>query len=155
MQVFILDDNFDTNASFYMNKHIVKIPLELTQVLSTVLNQKNIYNENLYKPTHINHPWVKWANNLDNFACLIKIGESLFKEYTFRYNKEHKSIKVLNICKTLISNDLYYKNHTEFPLCMPIQYHNKCVITAYRNYYINEKRHLAEWKSRQIPYWWK
>ena len=28
-------------------------------------------------------------------------------------------------------------------------------LASYRNYYINNKTHLANWKKREVPYWYK
>jgi hypothetical protein len=40
-------------------------------------------------------------------------------------------------------------------LAMPDQYKTSCPVESYRNYYINEKNHIAEWKNRDIPYWFE
>ena len=46
---------------------------------------------------------------------------------------------------------------TQFAQAMPDQYttDEMLPVNAYRNYYINEKRHIAHWKNRSIPDWWQ
>lgn len=34
-------------------------------------------------------------------------------------------------------------------------YHNEDAVKAYRTYYLNDKRHIAKWKNRDQPEWWK
>lgn len=43
---------------------------------------------------------------------------------------------------------------TKFALAMPDKYMNNDPVKAYRDYYIGDKRHIAQWKNG-IPYWWK
>jgi hypothetical protein len=41
------------------------------------------------------------------------------------------------------------------PQCMPDEYKNKDYVTAYRKYYIGEKKPFAKWiKGRPAPEWW-
>ena len=43
---------------------------------------------------------------------------------------------------------------TPHALAMPPQYHNADPVTAYRNYYLNEKKDFAKWKMGNVPTWW-
>ena len=44
---------------------------------------------------------------------------------------------------------------TELPQAMPDKYKQRCAIDAYRDYYLNEKRHIACWTDRPVPDWWQ
>lgn len=38
---------------------------------------------------------------------------------------------------------------------MPDKYKIDNAVGSYRNYYLNDKRHLFNWKNREIPEWVK
>lgn len=158
MQVFLLDEDMQKNAESYVNKHIVKIPLELTQVLCTSLRENGYSCENLYKSTHVKHPWCKFAQaSSQNFLYLYNLGLILFKEYSFRYERKHISEEVLNRCFLLsgLKNDIDLTfNKFDFPLCFPEKYKKNNVVESYRDYVINEKLQMGVWKKRKKPEWW-
>ena len=103
--------------------------------------------------------WCFDDDNWYNVRKLFDICTFLFQEYTFRYEKRHKSEDVLDeIFKIIYGAYIprYRENGvTRFPLCMPDQYKTEDVVLSYCNYYINEKRHLAQWTKRPIPDWWR
>ena len=84
------------------DKHVVKMIVESTQILSTC---HHIYNSKLkdkvYKKTHINHPCVIWVcNSKSNYNWLVNHLDELYKEYFLRYNKKkHKSQLIFKYVK--------------------------------------------------------
>ena len=45
---------------------------------------------------------------------------------------------------------------TPFAQAMPEQYQNNDVVTAYRTYYLKDKKTFAKWeKLNNVPDWWK
>ena len=146
MNVFILDTNPVIAAQMQCDKHVVKMVLETAQILSTISGGP-------YKPTHANHPCVKWAAlNRVNFSWLRRHGLALSAEYTLRYGKVHKSHDIIlnarpaKFCPIGIS---------EFVQCMPDEFKDKDPVVAYRKYY-HSKANFAVWnKGRPAPYWWE
>ena len=59
MNIFILDLNTERCARYHCDQNVVKMILESTQIVCTVLNQKGFATP--YKPTHTKHPCVLWA----------------------------------------------------------------------------------------------
>jgi hypothetical protein len=110
----------------------------------------------LYSATHINHPSAIWCRSSSgNYDWLYSLLVELCAEYTFRYGKIHK-------CEsTGLVNQLQYRPNNipvgEFTQVIPAMPDEVMVsgdsIASYRNYYINNKRHLANWKNRPIPNW--
>lgn len=153
MNIFILHKDPDRNASYHVDKHIVKMPLETAQILCSVLHiwgrNKNIP----YKPTHLKHPCVLWASeSASNFLRLVRIGLALCDEYEYRYSKIHKCKSVISWCfKESIIPDTVNEGLTAYAQAMPEQYKNKNAVIAYRNYYLSEKQHLFKWTNRSIP----
>jgi hypothetical protein len=127
--------------------------LESAQILSTVLRENGC--DVGYKATHKNHPCVLWAGrSLSNFKWLVKLSFFLNEEYRFRYKKEvnHKSYDLI---KTLPMPAIADLGLTPFEQCMPTQYKNENAVTAYREYYCQEKRDILQYKNQNIPEWIK
>jgi hypothetical protein len=107
-----------------------------------------------YKLSHKNHPCAIWAReSLDNYLYLCELGLELCKEYTYRYEKRHKSQEVIEWCVTNKAQ-ICYKGLTEPPKAMPDEYKVKDVVESYRNYYRGAKSGFAVWKNRQVPEWY-
>lgn len=140
MNIFYLDTNPKLCASYHNDKHIVKMPTETAQILSTALYRNGLlYSPRLYKPTHLNHPCVLWASeNECNFIWLCYLGLWMGREYTKRYNKNHKAIEVIKYCKKF-SYILPEGLPTNPVQCMPEQYFKSDPVQAYRDYYLHEK----------------
>ena len=154
MNIFILDEDNDLNARYYVDKHIVKIPLEIAQILCSVHHICGEKSDSIpYRLTHKNHPICVWARqSLSNYIWICRIGLSICKEYTYRYGKRHKSELVINWCLENLPkvNDI---GLMQFVQAMPDEYKNPDPIKAYRSYYMGEKRHLFSWKKREVPLW--
>lgn len=152
MNIFVLDLDPVLNAQYHVDKHIVKMPLELSQILCTVNHSCGAENVP-YRATHRHHPSVLWAgSSTANYIWTLNLGFELCKEYTFRYNKIHKCQDVLNWCVNNIPV-MENKNLTPFYLAMPDEYKCECPVQSYRNYYNGAKTHLFNWTKREVPRW--
>ena len=80
---FYLDINPKLCAQYYCNKHIIKIPIEIGQILSKVHYE---LKSNIVKNTLGPYTWIK--ESLDNYIWACHLGLELINEYKFRYNKE-------------------------------------------------------------------
>jgi len=108
-----------------------------------------------YKLSHKNHPCAIWVReSLSNYLYLCELGLELCKEYTYRYEKRHKSQDVIEWCVTNKVN-ICDKGFTEPPKAMPDEYKVSDVIESYRNYYIGAKSGFTTWKNRGIPFWFE
>lgn len=166
MNIFVLDEDPRLAAKFSCDKHVVKMILESTQLLCTahnILDGENIKRKNsrgelitLYKTTHKNHPCSIWARKTSsNYKWLYEYTLELCKEYTRRYNKVHKCENLLCLFLFNLPKNIPVGNLTNFPQCMPENYKNNDIVTAYRQYYLGEKKRFAKWKTGNIPYWWR
>jgi hypothetical protein len=179
LNIFILDLDHYLNAKYHVDKHIVKMPLEATQMLCTAswvdeilgyipraatkeeTQELRVYLSGLedwywhdrYTVTHLNHPCSIWARSSSaNYEWLYRYLIALGAEYTNRYGKWHKSVSVaLRIPKI---ENMQNIGLTPFAQAMPDQYKHVDPVTAYRNYYMGDKRHIAQWK-RGVPDWWQ
>lgn len=184
MNIFYLSHDIQECAKMHVDKHVVKMILEYAQLLSTahrvidgtetiVLSKTGrkvkrwILNDSrdnlLYSATHINHPSAVWARQNDsNYQWLAALLDELSHEYTFRYGKIHKCEND-GLTKFLLLNRPFNIKQGEFTQPTPAMPDAVKVpgdsIKSYRNYYINNKTHLASWKgkvnSREIPLWYR
>lgn len=138
MNIFYLDDDMETCAQYHCDKHIGKMLMETVQILSTALHIHGI--DGPYRPTHKNHPCVKWAAySTGNFKLLTLLGTKLANEYKHRYPKGHASALALKLIlkKTKLNTELPMDDHiaSRVPLAMPDMFKQECTVGAYRDYY--------------------
>lgn len=90
MNIFALDKDPALCARYHIDKHVVKMVIEYCQLLSNAVWSVGIVAP--YKKTHYNHPASKWARESnENYIWLWKLCNYLGQEYTYRYEKQHKS----------------------------------------------------------------
>lgn len=146
MNIFVLDNDPVTAASYQCDKHIVKMPLESAQLLSTAVSTT-------YKRTHINHPCAVWVRqSKSNFYWLVRHGIALCDEYERRYNRVHKSLKVIRLCY-MLGHSLVDVGLTPFVQAIPDVFRQADTVQAYRNYYKFGKSEIAAWDHSPVPYW--
>ena len=181
MNIFFLDLDPVACAQMHTDKHCIKMILETCQLLSTahrlhdgvesmdksktgrnvkrwVLNDDR--NDILYSATHINHPSAIWCrSNHENYMWLWSLLKELCAEYTYRYGKIHKcqSSGLVDALKWPPKN-IPFGTFTEPTPAMPDEVKVKGdSVASYRNYYQNNKQHLASWSgkinSRPVPQW--
>lgn len=155
MNIFILSENSTKAAQYHCDKHVVKMILEHTQMLSTAVRvcSKDTV-EGIYKIAHLNHPCSKWVRKTrSNFNWLCEMTEELFQEYTRRYGKQHKSYSIYTECKNC-ANFIPEGEMTPFAQAMPEEYKNPDAVKAYRTYYLKDKKEFSKWKMGNTPEWW-
>ncbi len=170
MNIFFLCLCVKKCAKYHFDKHVVKMILELCQLLSCawhVLDEDDaelLENDGIiYKSTHINHPCAVWVRkHINNYNYVVDLALELCNEWRFRYNHplSHK-----HKCETML---LFLRDNAPFsipkfeidksdvnplrfvlplPQAMPeeLKYkpHEKNVyngITAYQNYYMSSSK---------------
>lgn len=172
MNIFYLDEDCEEAAKAHADTHIVKMPLETAQIACTAAYQHELWPQAMtgtsvpfpllsgsipYRKTHEGHPCIKWASeSKENFEWLIEFGKALCKEYTYRYEKNHACMEVMEWAdQEWIKRHFPSKGITDRPLAMPDEYKRDDPVESYRLYYLNEKDEIAEWQKRDSPEWWK
>jgi hypothetical protein len=142
MNIFATDRNTSICASYHTDKHIVKMPLEMAQMVSYVYHNQELWGKSIPQllmsnsSTHIKHPcsiWVK--DNLSNFIWSCELGIKMVEEYRFRYNSQ-KHERCLLIFEWALDNlpEIEIDLMTPFAKAMPEEYKVDCSIESYRNY---------------------
>lgn len=154
MNIFPLSYDIDESARFHVDSHIIKIPLECAQMMSTACRMSGLENVG-YKSTHKNHPMTKWVRECtENYLWMYDYAKALNEEYKYRYGKQvnHKAFDV--ICGLPCPNLPWLGDTTPIPLCMPADCKIEGdVVRSYRLYYNVHKKHLWKWKNRETPEW--
>ena len=177
MNIFYLHEDPIQNAKWHIDKHIVKMPIEYAQLMSTAhrlldgemyigktaigrnIKRWRLHDERediLYKASHINHPSAIWVReSIENYFEMYKLYMAVLAEFTNRYGKVHGSSKP-SIALIRPPSNIPMVKGTQLPQCMPEMCKVKNnPILAYRNYYIVEKNSFASWKNREIPEWFQ
>lgn len=175
MNLFLLSLDRKQCVRWYADKHIVKMILELAQLLYGVWgvsehpDWRQMAPEGGYKTTHINHPiavWMRQSKNNYNFAA--SYAYPMLEEYTRRYGKIHGCQKHLYWLITNVPPMLPDEPLTQMPQAMPDEYkvRDRCgtmedTILAYKAYYIGFKvknikitytnTEWPEWLPQQDP----
>jgi len=153
MNIFHLDKDPKICAEYHCDKHVVKMILETAQMLSTAYRKKFGDNDDLYKTAYPKHPMTIWVGDSgNNFFWSVQLLDQLLYQYTLRYNKVHKTIKISNLLHG--KHKLWHTWKTEFtppPLCMPDKYKCNDYVQAYRNYYIGDKKRFAKYTGIDTP----
>lgn len=149
MNIFVIDKDPTIAAQSLCDKHVVKMILESAQMLCVVHGPGAPYKAAFHK-----HPCTIWAGKSEqNHKWLCEHAKAMCIEYTKRYGKIHKSETVIDF---LMLNKPVLPNLglTPFAQAMPEQYKNADPVSAYRSYYLGEKRHFAKWKNSDVPLWY-
>lgn len=161
MNIFYLDDVPYMSAAYHVDKHVVKMPIEAMQIVSTALVPSPYYCElyrstRMYRPTHLHHPLIVWADkNGPRIAAVLQYGIAVAKEYTVRYGREHATRPLM---ETLLEKLAVFTDtkpsYEDMPLCMPDEFTvGTDRVLSYRNYYNLGKIHLHKWTKRDKPHW--
>jgi len=168
MNIFFLSLIPKEIANMSCDQHVVKIQLEICQMLYTAWyfsNEEEFVharapvtkdgNRRGYRPAHQKHPMTMWvASSLENYMYACKIGIALTLEYTRRYGKTHTCATHLlwlhenrpSHFEERKSGTAYYSNEG-IPECMPEEYKSKNVVDAYQLYYMVDKMGFARYKN--------
>lgn len=177
MNIFYFSNSVDECAEWAVDRHVVKMILETSQLLSTahrILDGTEYTglsktgrkvkrwrlpdhrDTDLYTATHVSHPcavWVRQSNN--NYNWLYCLLGAYLKEYTYRYGKVH-SIERSGLFAALATppHNIPVGRFTQPAFAMDAKY----IISDdarinYKNYYNQGKSHLFAWKKRSMPEW--
>ena len=152
MNIFVLSEDPIEAAQMQCDQHVVKMTLETAQMLCTPFPK----GAAPYKQTHYNHPCNVWVRESKaNFIWLCDHGDALAEEYTYRYEKEHKSASVIRWCREHVGEVSFPKVElTPFAIAMDDSYKLGNVVASYRNFYSKSKNRFAKWKkNRKAPDW--
>ena len=168
MNIFFLHLDPKTCAHMHLDKHVIKMILETAQLLSSAhhMTKCSVYTPR-YKLTHQKHPSSIWTRqSVENYRWLAQLGLELCREYTYRYNKVHKSQVEIELLAQNIPDlpnlpfspplqampDMY-----KSPDCTQDQRSIENTIEAYRAYYFFGKEKILSWRGkfqgREIPDW--
>lgn len=182
MNIFVLDKDPVKAAQLQCDKHVVKMIVESAQMLSTahrVLDgtmsripsksgKTTVKHYELddveadliyYKAVHYNHPCTLWTMESDsNYRWHWEHLFALCEEYTYRYNKMHKTEMVMWPLRSA-PNNIPKGPMTPFPLAM--KSNPECMfpedpVKSYKLFYeTKQDRFKMNWTKRPVPEWFR
>jgi hypothetical protein len=163
MNIFYLDDDPIKSARAHVDKHVVKMPVETAQMLSTTLREMGVNapdegTDKLYQVSYAWHPCTKWVGrSYENFRWTCKFGLALCHEYTHRYGRFHAAEQVFSTIIKLVDSVPISAwpeiGITERPKCVAPEFKQYDPVTAYRLQYLAKKTRLFHWTNRPMPKW--
>ena len=161
---FYLDNDPKICAQSYCNKHIIKIPIEIAQILSKIHHelQSGIDYDKIYKNSLVVKntlgPYIWAIQSLDNYIWTCELGLALIDEYKFRYNKE--TFKSQIVIETLLNNppNLPKIGKTKFISTNQFdmfQFISNDPIVCARYNYCEMKCNNDIWTNREKPDWFE
>jgi hypothetical protein len=160
MNIFYLSSCPQEAAEAHNDKHCVKMILESAQMLSTAHRELDgNVPAILYKSTHKNHPSTVWVRSShQHYDWLFRLFRMLSAEYSIRYSehnfKVHKTWDKLGKLLETAPKNIEDNGWVDPPQCMPDHCKKPDTVTAYRNYYMQEKASISTWKYSNQPQWW-
>lgn len=167
MNLFLLSLRPAAMATAHSDKHIVKMILEATQVLSNAYHWYLQSDDAPYRKTHAMHPVsVFVAQCPDHFHLVGRRLLAMCAEYTRRYHREHKC-EAIAVGMLTCPPDFtrrhppVYANESQafgaygkyrVPLCMPAEFHHSNACVAYCNYYLQKLIDLPkcrQWRRKR------
>jgi hypothetical protein len=163
MNRFIIDHTPEAIAQSLCDKHVVKMPLEEAQMLSTVVRQLDpdyADKYGLYRVAHKNHPCTLWAGmSRSNYLYSLHLFRAMLHEYTHRYGKYHASERLLPALSdaTWMLDDVGMTDHPEcFGEHVHLRSHEPWPVESYRKFYkTKQQRFHMVWSSRPVPEWFE
>jgi hypothetical protein len=152
MNIFYLHKDPVEAAKLQYNKHVVKMILESAQMLCTAHHEIMGDDADVpYKRAHVNHPSTIWVRrSAQNYVWLYDHFVALAQEYKKRYGKDHLSYTKCEPYLRFLPGGLPYTGFTQPPQAMPEEYKDECSLQAYWNYYINDKKHIANLNKEKL-----
>ena len=168
MNIFFLSLDPEECATLYCDQHVIKILLEIVQMLYTAWHfsgerdwsSRAPYNKSGtqrgYRQAHPNHPMCLWVrSSKEAYNLATDVGLALALEYTKRFKKIHacsKHILWLNMNQppsfgSIKSAKAYYSVQ-DIPECMPEEHWNPDITLAYKSYY--KTKTFARFFSKRI-----
>lgn len=183
MNLFVIDKDPVIAAQQQCDKHVVKMIVESGQMLSTVhrmldgeltrrpsqsgrtqvqyyVHPDSMLESKLYKAVHMNHPCTVWTRESSaNYEWHYQHFVALCDEYTYRYEKIHKTDTVLRNVLSQHPINISKGPLTQFKLAM--KSNPECMfeddpVKSYRLFYqTKQARFSMDWTKRSVPEWFQ
>ena len=183
MNIFYLDRNYEAAAQMHVDKHVVKMPLEVAQMACTVValdhlgieasdrfitkdelaqmrefaaSQRSLSQEERfvpYLPVMPNHPCTIWMRSSYQNYAWA-VNYALALEKEYTYRYGKPSLKACDVIRSLPTPYFKWTHFTRPAQAMPDQYKCNDSVEAYRKYYIGDKAYIGSWKRRGAQTWW-
>lgn len=158
MNVFWLDEDYYTASRYMTDEHVgSKMIIEAAQIIGEALQMRG-FDQPWLRSGYESHPLTQWAaESSENAHEVAKMASAMYHEKQYRYGGGHKSFEE-GILPLDFNEINYGGDYTEPPHCVGNgqfggAYDHDDLVTAYRDYYANEKAPGGSWTARPVPEW--
>ena len=158
MQLFVLDRNCEVAVRFLADIHLVKMCLETAQILSGVMDRKNVLLPPDFPGTYaVNHPVLKAIQTPEQINWTVDYNIALQREFIYRFGKKHayftlsrKYYQILHDVSALSDCGGLGRVFRDFqtPECDLILAHR-----AYYRFRMDNLKRPPAWSGRPLPQW--
>jgi len=159
MNIFFFSFDTRDNAKLYCDAHVIKIILEITQMLYTAIHLLD--PEALaeapnggYRKTHANHPVAVWVRaSQSNWDWTLCFAFDLCDEFIargFGNGKQHACRKHLEWIQQHVRLSFPVEHFTKPAQAMPDEYKHESTVVAYKKYMLFGKSSFA---GGRLPLW--
>lgn len=155
MNIFAVDSDPVVSAKSLVDRHVVKMILESTQLLSVAHAIHGPVPDGVWGSLGWrHHPCAKWtAASRSNYHWLLAHAGGLCAEYRHRYGRTHK-LEADGILARLAEKLPPLPDIGPTPFAEATgDIHEGEPIATYRRYYLEHKSHLMVWTRREPPAW--
>lgn len=159
VNLFYLDKNPKICATYYCDKHVNKIMIEILQILSQIHHEIGDLIPPYKKCMAIKPnlaPFVWASKSISNYKYCADLAYYLLQEYKFRYKKtSHKCEKPIEWLRNNIPSQIKGKRRTKFILTDNVSAYQNYFndVTASRYIYVDFKCKADKWTMRNKPIW--
>lgn len=163
MNVFVCDPDPRRAAQALADRHVVKMPLESTQIFCTLADELGLAGPGSrlrwYRPTHRSHPCTRGVSRFPEYRRWVAIHtDGLFNEYELRFGREHAAREVFERAVLALQVELDTRNpppepHASWPVCPQVE---PDIVASYRRVLRDKYAawgDLARWTKRGRPDW--
>jgi hypothetical protein len=161
VNIFALDPDPRRCAQAHANTHVVKMPTEMGQMMSTAL--RGVVSSDLadslgvYRVTHPRHPSTLWVGETrDNWLWGTELLAELCAEYRHRYGRHrgegHATARLIPTFQAA-AHHIPPGPLTPWAMALPDDLKRHHPVLAYRHYYVRDKAHLLKYRDREPPFW--
>lgn len=166
MNIFVLESTPEASAGSHCDKHVVKMCVESTQMLTCAYHLTGHTFEGFprrndlgmiapYRMTHVNHPCTRWAClNSTNFEWLLRLNEGLTFQFRARYSGHPHSVERILWWMRRNPPRLPSGRLTPFVQAMPREFRSNDPIQAYRLFYASKAARMNLTWRYGAPSWY-
>lgn len=156
MNIFTTSPSAYKSAWILDDKRVNKMIIESAQILSTTIHlHTGKFFSDLLKPTHTNHPIVRWAMKIPNWSWLLAHFNALLWEFNKRYQHPHTyDTRLMGVALGLAFRRYVNPENHQMVLYKPNDFYNCTPFPELPTFFAYRKTLVSKWQQDKRPPTW-